>query len=298
MLATGFWFLHALSKEYVITVRIPVAYSHLPEKGLVAVDLPDSVDAEVSGSGFSLFAYQWLSGTEPLPLDFRQSRSVGGGNFALATLQHPDRVEGVVGHGLKVLSVMPDTIILNFAGRVEKKVPVRPMVTVQCAPLCRMGDSIRTYPQFVTISGAEALVDRVSYLETETKTYRNVDKAVNEAIGLKIPPDLSQLIVAPSQVNLVIPVGKYTEKRVSVPVETINVPANSMVKTFPDKVDIVFEVPVGDYQNVSASMFRVVADYSKAKPGDKYLQLEIVRRPLNILNPRIEPQKVDYLIRK
>ncbi|HET6992748.1 MAG TPA: hypothetical protein VFJ43_15545 [Bacteroidia bacterium] len=296
--AALFWFLHSLSKEYTITIRVPVSYSHLPEQKLIAVDLPDSVDAEVIGSGFTLFAFQFAHASGPLDLDAREARSLGGGDFALATYSHSDVIEGAIGHGLKILRVMPDTIVLSFEGRAEKKIPVRTKVAVKCAPLFRLGDSIRTIPSFVTVSGAEALVKRIDWIETETKTYSGLNHAVNEPVSLVLPADLRQLTISPAKVNLIVPVGQYTEKKFSIPVEPINVPPNVILKTFPDKVDVIFQVPVGDYAAITADMFRVVADYSKVDPKENTIAIEFVRQPLNVQNLRADPQRVEFLIRK
>ncbi|MDQ3108408.1 MAG: hypothetical protein M3R17_00810 [Bacteroidota bacterium] len=293
-----FWLLHSLSKEYIITIRVPVSYSHLPEQKMIAVDLPDSVNAEVIGSGFTILAFQLTNASTPLDLDARQSRSLGNGDFALATYSHSERIEGAIGHGLKILRVMPDTIVLSFEGRAEKRIPVRPRVTVKCAPMFRLGDSIKTIPSYVTVSGAEALVKRISYIETEPKTYSGLNKAVNEQVNLVLPPDLRQLTVSSPKVNLIVPVGQYTEKKFSIPVEPINVPPNVVLKTFPDKVDVIFQVPIGDFETITIDMFRIVADYSKIDPGGNTIAIEFVRQPLNVLNLHAQPQRVEFLIRK
>jgi hypothetical protein len=293
-----FWLLHALSKEYTIRIRVPVSYSHLPEQKLIAVDLPDSVDAEVIGSGFTIFAFQFTHGSGPLDLDAREARSLGKGDFALPTYSHSDYLEGSIGHGLKIMKVMPDTIVLSFEGRAEKKIPIRPKVTVKCAPLFRLGDSIKTTPSYVSVSGAEALVKRINYIETEPKIFTGLNHSVNEPVNLVLPADLRQLTVLPQRVNLVIPVGQYTEKKFSIPVETINVPPNVVLKTFPDKIDVVFQVPVDDYAAITPDMFRVVADYSKLNPKENTILIEFLREPLNVQNLRAEPQRVEFLIRK
>ena len=298
LVAGLFWLLHSLSKEYIVTIRVPVTYSHLPEQKMIAVDLPDSVDAEVIGSGFTILAFQWTHSSEPLDLDARQTRSLGNGDFAMATYSHSERIGGAIGHGLKILRVMPDTIVLSFEGRAEKKIPVRPKVTVKCAPMFRLGDSIKTIPAYVTVSGAEALVNRINYIETEPKTYLGLNKAVNEIVSLVLPPNLSQLSVSPEKVNLVVPVGQYTEKKFSIPVEPINVPPNIVLKTFPDKVDVIFLVPVGDFDAITMDMFRIVADYSKIDPNGNTIAIEFVRQPLNVLNLHAVPQRVEFLIRK
>ncbi|MCX6312900.1 MAG: hypothetical protein NT084_14850 [Bacteroidetes bacterium] len=293
-----FWLLHSLSKEYTITIRVPVSYSHLPEQKLIAVDLPDSIDAKVIGSGFTILAYQFTHKSSSLDLDARDARSLGGGDFALATNSHSDRIEGSVGHGLQILRVMPDTIVLSFEGRAEKRIPVRPHVTIKCAPLFRLGDSIKTYPQFVLVSGAEALMKRINWIETEPKSYIGLNHAVNESVQLILPVDLKQLIVYPSKVNLIVPVGQYTEKKFSIPVESINVPPNIILKTFPDKVDVIFQVPIQDYATITSDMFRIVADYSKVDPKGNTIEVEFLRQPLNVQNLKTEPQRVEFLIRK
>jgi hypothetical protein len=298
LLAALFWLFNSLSREYSTIIRVPVDYTNLPSKDLIAVELPDSVDAEVRASGFTLFAYKWTNATSSLKLDMRQARSVGNGDYALATQQGEERLKGGIGQGLKIVRIMPDTLLLSFSGATEKQVPVIPRVNVQCAPMYRLGDSIRTVPAFVKVTGSEALVKRIAFVETETQNYIGLDHPVNEPVKLVLPAGFGQLTIQPAEVNLVIPVGQYTEKRVLVPIEAQNLPANAILKTFPDKVEIVFQVPLEDYDKINADMFRAAVDYAKVTAQNKQLTVELIRQPLNIRNPRIEPQAVDFIIRR
>lgn len=293
-----FWVLHSLSKEYTITIRVPVSYSYLPEQKLIAVDLPDSVDATVIGSGFTIFTFQFVKYSSVLDFDAREARSLGKGDFALATNSHAERIEGAIGHGLKILRVMPDTIVLSFEGRAEKKVPIRPMVNYKCAPLFQIGDSIRTKPSFAVVSGADTLINRINFIETESKSYLNLNRPVDELVKLVLPAEFSSLTISPAMVQLLIPVGQYTEKKFSVTIETINIPPSIILKTFPDKVDVIFKVRVEDYASITADMFRVVADYLKVKPKENTLKIDIARQPLNIQNLKMQPERVEFLIRK
>lgn len=298
LLSGLFWLFHQLSREYEITVRLPVAYSNLPANGLVAVDLPDSVSARISASGFTILTYQWTHAETPLSFDLRQARAMGGGDYALATNSHPERLDGLIGHGLRIQQVMPDTIYLSFSGSVEKRVPVKAKVDVSCAPGYRLGDSVRTIPSEVIITGAEALLKRISFVETEPKSFLQLNQPVNQPVKIILPDEFRQVSVKPAEVNIVIPVGQYTEKKISIPVEPVNVPANAVLKTFPDKVDLVFQVPFEDYDKISADMFRVIADYSRIDSRTNSIPAEVVRQPLVIRNLRVEPARVEYLIRK
>jgi len=45
-------------------------------------------------------------------------------------------------------------------------------------------------------------------------------------------------------------------------------------------------------------MFRVVADYLKVNPKENTLKIDIARQPLNIQNLKMQPERVEFLIRK
>jgi hypothetical protein len=71
-----------------------------------------------------------------------------------------------------------------------------------------------------------------------------------------------------------------------------------VLKTFPDKVDVIFQVPIGDFGAITMDMFRIVADYKKIDPKGNTIAVEFARQPLNVLNLHTVPQRVEFLIRK
>ncbi|GAB4139063.1 MAG: hypothetical protein Fur0041_14130 [Bacteroidia bacterium] len=292
------WLLHELSKEYRVVIRVPVHYQNLPSGKLVAVDLPDSLSAEVEGSGFMILAYKWTNVIEPLALDASKARSMGKGDYAMTTNASADRIGGAIGHGLQVIRLIPDTIVLSFQGRSEKRVPVRPKVHASFAPMYRQGDSILVSPAYVLISGPEALISKISYVETEEKDFQNLDKNVNDNVKVVIPGSNTQVTAWPQQVNISIAVGKYTEGTVEIPIENVNEPADVLLKTFPDHVTISYQIPVEQFSSIKPGMFRAVVDYNKIKTGSNTAEVEIVRQPISIRNIKVKPEKVDIIIRK
>ena len=298
LLAGAFWFIHALSQEYVTRVRVPVSYVNLPAGRLMPSNLPDSLEAEVRASGFSLLTLQWMANSQPIELDLSRARSIGGGNYALLTNGKPYALRSGMGKEIRVLKLFPDTVVIGFQGKMEKRVPVRPRADITTAPSYRIGDSLRASPEFVTISGPEHLLARISFVETEFRSFENIAENIEEDVRLVLPEGVTQVAVQPAMVHLHATVGKYTEGRFTIPLNTINVPANVDLKTFPDKVDVVFQVPVEDYASIKPEMFRAVADYRKAQGGSQSLQVEIVRQPLVIRQLKTEPARVDFIIRK
>lgn len=298
LLSAMAWLLQALSKEYKAIHRIPIEYANLPADRLVTGGLPDSVDAELRGSGFALLT--WRLGRDPgtLLLDVRQAKRNASGNLALLTNLQTNQLNSSFGRGAHIVRIMPDTIAISYAPRVTRRVPVRPRVTVTTAPQFQIVDSIRAEPAFVEISGAVESVNAITFIETEPRAYSGLNKTRVENVPLNLSGELRQLEVKPKTVTLTLKAGKYTEGRFLLPVVPVHTPSGVDLKTIPDKVEVIFQVPLADYKNIRPDQFRVVADYSHIFQGQPTLKLDIVRSPLLVRNIRLEPERVDYLLRK
>ncbi|HTL82343.1 MAG TPA: hypothetical protein VL651_11585 [Bacteroidia bacterium] len=297
-MASLFWLLHQLSKEYTQRIKIPVTYLNIQDKQLIASDLPDSLEADVSASGFTIFTNQWTHVLSSLELDIKQARLTSNGNLALATNPSAERLEGTNGHGFRIIHVLPDTILISFSGKISKQVPVKINVNADCAPMFRIADSIAVDPGYVTLTGAPALLDKISYVSTEARSYKDLDHSVNEVLQLQLPSDMQQVSMSESSVGLRINVGKYTEARIQVPIEQQNVPSEIVWKTFPDKTDLVFLVPVEDFATVKASEFRAVVDYNSIDPSTGKVNVVIVKQPANVRDVKPKDATVEYIISK
>jgi hypothetical protein len=298
LLAGGFWFIHALSQPYDELVKVKVEYVNLPVERMMPKDLPDSLNAKIQASGFSLLTFLWSSEYDPIQLDLSRARSIGGGEYALVTNWKTYSVQSGMGKEIKIVRLYPDTVVISFEGKMEKQVPVRAKAIINCAPMYRIGDSVTVSPQYVTLSGPEALLERISYVETEQHTYDDVTTNIDEDVKLVLPEGVTQVSVQPSVVKLHATIGKYTEGRFTIALNTINVPPNVDLKTFPDKVDVIFQVPVEDFAAIKPEMFRAVADYRKVQSGSQSLEVEVVRAPIVIRQLKTEPARVDFIIRK
>ena len=82
-----------------------------------------------------------------------------------------------------------------------------------------------------------------------------------------------------------------------VPITAINKPVGTVIRTFPQRVNVTFTVGASLYRQVKASDFRVVVDFKdiSAHPSDK-CNLYVTQRPRGVSNVRLEMNQVDYLI--
>jgi hypothetical protein len=296
LLSAMAWLLQALSKEYTLVQRVPVTYINLPSDRLLSNQLPDSVDAELRGSGFTLLTLKLGRNPGVLELDVRTARQNRRGDLALLTNITSLRLRSSFGRGAKVVHVFPDTIALSFSARVSRKVPVRPVVSATPAPLFQLADSIQCEPAWVTISGSAEMVNAIRVIHTEPRVYNDLERDVDELVPLVLSGTARQLTVSPGAVKVRVKVGQFTEGRFSIPVTTVNTPPGATLNTIPDKVDVVFLVPLSEYNRITPDQFRVVADYKNISSTRSTLPLTVVRRPVYVRNLRIEPGRVEYII--
>ena len=87
------------------------------------------------------------------------------------------------------------------------------------------------------------------------------------------------------------------EKTVDVPVVGINFPAGKVLRTFPSKVQVTFQVGLRHFKDVSSDDFFIGVTYEDVlrTQGDK-LPLVVKGSPDFVSHVRVVPSSVDYLI--
>jgi hypothetical protein len=300
VIATGFWFLSALSKEYAGQMSLRVIYTHFPTDKVVSNQLVDTVDVEIRTSGFRIVAYRLFGKSEPIYIDMRTVRRMReDGYFYIATNTRLDRFSEQLGSGSRITKVLPDTIYFNFNKKISKKVPVQLNADIRYKEEFQQKDSIRIEPAFVIISGEASLLNNVNSIVTEKLVLRDIDENISKKVRLEPGRYKNQLELSVSHVRIEVPVAKFTEGSIELPVEVINLPPGYNIRTFPDKATVKYQVALSDFNSIKPQMFTVVADYSKLKKDSgSRLKLELVKSPSNIRLARIIPDRVEFIVRK
>ena len=101
----------------------------------------------------------------------------------------------------------------------------------------------------------------------------------------------------PSSVECSLLTDVFTEKTVEVPVVGINFPVDKILRTFPSKVQITFQIGMGRFKDITADDFLVVVSYNELinSKSDKCL-VNLEKIPDGIKQIRIIPDQVDFLI--
>jgi len=300
LIATIFWFLDALSKDYTTTVTYPVDYRNFPENKILVGDLPGHLKVQINGYGFTLLQIKMGMAIDPMPFDIQEmSLTPKAGNhgrtyFYLTELAQETIAEKLPS-GVSVMSVKPDSIIFRFEDVDSKDVPVaKEAFTFRFRKQYMQTGPLRITPDSVKIWGPEARLDTIRHVRPAKKLFTDLNKDLAVEVPLEEKTDIR---IKPPKVRLRMEVSEFTEKTVKLPVEIRNLPRGTNVKLFPDNVRVTFHVGLQQYAGVSESRFRAVVNYDDIRSGiSNKVRVRLATRPGYIQDVRIYPEYLEYIL--
>lgn len=295
-----FWYLNALSRTHTADLHCKLNYQSFPKGKVLISDLPAEVTLKVQGLGFQILKYKIQSFYSPIDLNLNEFRininsEDNRYHYYLLMRYTKNRINSMFS-GLNVIKVSPDTMFFQFTDVVEKKVPIKPDFHIEFEKQYMVHGKIRVIPDSVFISGPQAIMDTLRFITTNTIKKSGVKDTFVAKTKLK---ELPRFIVPKHEVKVFVPVDKYTEATLNVPIEALNLPAGVDVKTFPSAISLSYLVAVSDYGKITPQMFKAAIDYEKiALIKPEKLKVNLIKTPPQIQNVKFHPKNVEYIIEK
>lgn len=301
VLSAMFWFLNELSKDITTLITYPVKYDNIPGNKVLVRELPGEFDLLVRAPGFSLLKYKLAGRLTPIVFDISHySYTIfsdgSASEFFILTSSALARVNQQFGSDLKVLDISPDTLVFEFDRQIRKKVPVKVNIDIEFEQQYMIGGNITTQPDSVTVSGPGVVIDTIRWVETQFQMFTLVDQDIEKNFGL-IP--IENVDFSARKVIVNVPVERFTEARLSIPVRPVNTPDTLELKTFPGSIIVTCRVPLRDYDKLAVNLFRAIVDYSaiKGNPSNK-LKVRLTSTPEYVSNVYIYPISVEFIVEK
>jgi hypothetical protein len=281
LISIALWYLNALSKDYTTFVYYKVRYENFPKGKALVSDMPEKLAFKVRGLGFSVLKHKILALTRTIdfPIDnFRLniSRKDNQYNYFLLTRYAREWFSTQLTSDIQLIDIQPDTLVFKFADVVDRKFPVKPLLNLEFEKQYMQNGPFILKPDSVIASGPQVMLDTLRCLFTKELKRKHVKDTLTEDLELE---PIDRLSFPISKVSVTVPVEKYTELNISVPIEAINVPDGMRVRTFPGSINVSCWVGVSSYDKMTPFMFRV-------------------KTPPNIQNIRFSPKSIEYLIEK
>jgi hypothetical protein len=302
LLASAIWLLIALSKTYTTVVDFPVEYVNIPEDKVIINKLPKTVSLELSSHGFGLLSYKLFTNEKTLKINISKYQSEEVGEFNRSVIESKnlfDDITDQLGNHITVHRFIPDVISIDFNKKTTKLVPVVLDSDISFKAQYKLDGKIELFPKAVTITGPKMILDTLSFIRTKKIKLKDLKGEVSKSIGFNIDSDIKDIEYS-SNVIVKIPVDKFTEGSIMVPLGVLNEPRGYRVKTFPDSVLVKYDVGLNNFNRIGPNMFKAavempdtteIADYDK-------LQVKLLLTPETVQNSRVSPSKVEFIIRK
>ena len=255
-------------------------------------ELPNEVRVRVEDRGTVLLNYMLGRTFFPVSFDFNDYRDKGT-HVHISSAELLKKVAAQLNVSTHLISVRPDTLDFIYTMGKAKKVSVRLNGEVR-AGLQYYVSHIGFVPDSVIAYAPQEVLDTLTAAYTERVDLENVADTLHKRVSLQ---KLKGVKFVPAYNDLSVYVDMYSEKTVEVPIVGINFPANKVLRTFPSKVQVTFQVGLMHFKEISSEDFFIGVTYEDILKtnGDKLL-LTLKSVPDYVSHARIIPASVDYLI--
>lgn len=291
-IAGGYWLLQTLNNDYETEFSIPVRLKGVPNNVMITSEPVSELRIKVKDKGTVLLNYMLGKSFYPVTLDFGDYKSANN-RVSVYASEIERQVLGQLNVSTRLLAMKPDTLEYYYATGVSKRVPVKLRGEVSAGRQYYLSDTIFR-PDSVDVYASAAVLDTITAVYTQVVSETDIADTLRRQVAL---PMLKGVKYVPASVELVLPVDIYTEKTLEVPLTGVNFPPDKVLRAFPSKVQVTFQVGLSRFRQIAASDFNILVSYEELLRlgSDKYT-VKLGKLPEGVTQVRCTPGQVDFLI--
>ena len=288
----SFWISTKLSNSYTIEQIFNIEWINIPES-IVISENNKKLNTSITASGVEIILYRLFNNN--LKIDLIQA------NFELDYLNlnlenQKFLIQQQLYSNTLLNQITPSLVKIKFSRLSEKKIPIIPKTRINLRAGYLTDSNVISKPDCIIVRGPKILLDSIYYAETITYNQEDVYKSISKKINLS---PIEGVNFSKDFVDIELSVSRYSEKEFNIPIELINQPEGVKVKLFPPMTKVRATIPMSVIGNIRVSDFRLIADYNQILNGQtQKLELFIQKKPSGVKQIILEPNEVNYLIRK
>jgi Uncharacterized protein conserved in bacteria len=293
LLALSFWLLQNLQQEYEIEIFIPVKYINIPDEMASAESQPQEIVAKIRDKGTVLLNYNWLRSFNPVEVDLDNIKNERSMQVTGRTIEAS--ISKQLLSTTSLLNIEPQTLTIEYAELKNKEVSVEIDVEVLLEPGFQISGPITVKPETIMLYANSNMLDSITSVKTVYSEINKADKIMELKLRLQ---KIAGAQMDPEEVIVTIPVEEFTEKRITLAVMCSDMPKDYVLRTFPSSVEVVCNVPISRFRDLSDSDFEILIPFQEfeAKQTLGKLQLYLTKLPLWISPPVIIPDTIEFII--
>lgn len=298
--ATVFWFLHALGKEYAANVNVEVEYQNFPLEKEPQQNTTKRLTLNVTAYGFSLMRMHLKSAFYNYKVDVSKLKkhklsSKDNLRYELSISAIRNQFEGQLGSGIVINSVFPEDIDFTVRTMKVKRVPIHSALKVGMKSGYMLSEVPKAEPDSVTLRGPVALLDTIEAIYTEDVPLDNVSSSFSKKVALRSPNKLVALLK--THTTLHYEIEEYIDEERIIPIHPLNFPDSVNVTLHPKDVQLKYRTYAKAKQHIKEENFILVVDYNTMNNFSQKLEVQALSLPEGITKVYMTPRYVNYIIR-
>ena len=282
-----------LSNDYKQTIKLTVNLINVDDEILLKNDSTNYIKAYVEAKGFSLIPFIFNTSKE-LIIDADSDVSLKSSHFVFDVKKHKYLIEQQLGNSYKLVSILPDTVLIAYSKRASKSVPIVFKKAINYAVGYDLKGDFNFNIDSVKIVGSSAEVNKIDSITTEQLVLTDIKNDINKSVKLDIS-NYNNIEVFPKAVSVTGNVERFTEGIIEVPIEIVNQPENIIINYFPKAVTLSYYVDLENYNAIKPIDFKVECDYANLQDHQTYLIPKVVKKPNAIKRISIKQKRIDFI---
>lgn len=285
-----------LSKTHETTFSLPIKYVNYPTDLMEVINPPDFIQLRVKASGISIISFHLVNyNSLVLDYDIANSQPINNGKnlFWIMNAKRKELAD-VLGVSIEIMNVTPERVIVPFANKIKKQVPVVLNAEINLKQGFWLFNETKINPSSVIIYGEQDLLDSINSVTTDLLNLNDIDKDQLHEIALILPNGLQCKV---KTVSAEISVESFIEEIVTQEVEIRNLDKGYSMKLFPRDIDVTLRLPKDKYQLLETNFLRLYIDASRLAEQSTIL-VNYDNLPERVRVERIYPNRLEFLLIK
>lgn len=294
-LSAIFWFIQVYRQTFTETFNIPVKYVGVPDSVAFDTDLPADLQVTIRDNGYSLFKYYFTKRNDTISINVADVVRYSPTKVLQGTSLFQIIKEELLSSS-DLLDYSPSSILFYYTPLQEKKIPVIFDGQIFLDPEYILNGDITINPDSVTVYGSKDVLSSMKYVYTVSDTITNLKSDKPLTYALK---SIHNVKFVPANVLVTVPIDKYTQKDVMVPITCVGLPKGINARFFPSSVKVSFWVGVSNYDKITSDDFTIQFDYEELKVlKDAFVSLRILSSPDYVRNLTMNPSEAEFVFEK
>lgn len=237
LLAFSTWLIHNLSLKYTDYISASVVAQCNIEGRSPSSENCSDIIARGRTTGYGFIVSDIRTGRIPTFVDFKPEslKHLEGDRFYILSQDLFEYSHLIYGDGVTVEYFASDTVFFTFPEISHKKVPVQPVYSLTYQPQYMIDGELEFTPDSVIVYGEPYRLDRVEKVFTEPIRHYDLSSPVQGLVKLESAPELKYSV---NDIHYKVDVKRYVDIVTTLPVKTLNVPADKKLVVYPSSVEV------------------------------------------------------------